>query len=351
MEYEIDIYNQYQLPVKAKYSTCPICSKNRKKKTQKCMMLDWNTAIGTCQHCGAVIQLHSYKRHKLYDKNRFNDRPTSQPTKIGTIINEMFEQGFVNKEFIDNIEYETVRKSLTGYSKNYFIHYLNSLFGKTKTNELIDKYRIGTSKHWKGATVFWQIDQFNKVHTGKIMLYNPITGKRVKSPINHISWVHSVLKLTDFKLKQCFFGEHLLKQYKPIAIVESEKTAIIASAYIPEFNWLAVGSLNNLNARICRVLEGKTVALYPDLNAFNKWKDKAKEIETKINVKFIIPNLLQKKSTDEEKINGYDLADYLVEQDWLTINKDASQQEKLDKLIKINPNIQNMIDLLDLELC
>jgi len=351
MKYEIDKYNQYQLSVNSKYSICPICSKNRKKEKQKCMMLDWNTAIGTCQHCGAVIQLHSYKLHRSYDKNRFSNRPTSQPTRIGTIINELFEQNSVNKAFIDSIEYETVRKSLTGYSKNYFIHYLNSLFGKTKTNELIDKYRIGTSKHWNGASVFWQIDQSNKVRTGKIMLYNSKTGKRVKSPYNHISWVHSVLKISDFKLKQCFFGEHLLKQYKPIAIVESEKTAVIASAYISAFNWLAVGSLNNLNARMCKVLEGKTVALYPDLNAFDKWKEKAKEIETKLNVKFIISNLLQKESTNEEKLNGYDLADYLVEQDWLSINKDASQQEKLDKLIKINPNIQNLIDLLDLELC
>lgn len=34
------------------------------------------------------------------------------------------------------------------------------------------RYRIGTSNHWPNATIFWQIDQQQKVHTGKIMLYD-----------------------------------------------------------------------------------------------------------------------------------------------------------------------------------
>lgn len=41
------------------------------------------------------------------------------------------------------------------------------------------RYRIGTSNHWPNATIFWQIDQQQKVHTGKIMLYDYHTGHRV----------------------------------------------------------------------------------------------------------------------------------------------------------------------------
>jgi len=56
------------------------------------------------------------------------------------------------------------------------------------------------------------------------MLYSPTTGKRVKEPFNHITWVHKALKQPDFNLKQCLFGEHLLQdKTKPVAIVESEK--------------------------------------------------------------------------------------------------------------------------------
>lgn len=60
--FKIDKFNQYDLQENAKLSTCPLCSANRKKNTEKCMMLDWQTGLGTCQHCGEVIQLHTYKK-------------------------------------------------------------------------------------------------------------------------------------------------------------------------------------------------------------------------------------------------------------------------------------------------
>jgi len=55
---------------------------------------------------------------------------------------------------------------------NNFIKYLIDLFGSEITYNLIEKYCIGTSKHWKGATVFYQIDINNQIRAGKIMLYN-----------------------------------------------------------------------------------------------------------------------------------------------------------------------------------
>ena len=65
------------------------------------------------------------------------------------------------------------------------------------------------------------------------MLYSPKTGKRSKEPYHAPNWVHKVLNLPEFSLQQCFFGEHLLKgNTKPVAICESEKTAIIASVYL-----------------------------------------------------------------------------------------------------------------------
>lgn len=59
---EIETYNQYKLDTSKKYSTCPLCSHTRKKKNDKCLMLDWERGLGTCQHCGEVIQLHTYKK-------------------------------------------------------------------------------------------------------------------------------------------------------------------------------------------------------------------------------------------------------------------------------------------------
>jgi len=120
------------------------------------------------------------------------------------------------------IPVEVFKASLKAHETNHFIEFLINLFGFEVASELISRYFIATSKHWNGATVFWQIDTQGKVRTGKIMLYSPTTGKRVKEPFSLINWAHKGLKQPDFQLKQCLFGEHLLiDKTKHVAIVES----------------------------------------------------------------------------------------------------------------------------------
>ncbi|MCS6832049.1 MAG: DUF6371 domain-containing protein [Flammeovirgaceae bacterium] len=230
------------------------------------------------------------------------------------------------------IPVEVFKASLKAYETNHFVQFLINLFGVEVASQLVSRYFIGTSKHQftnkdfpnykseKGATVFWQIDVHGKVRTGKIMLYNPTTGKRIKEPFNHISWVHKALKLPEFELRQCLFGEHLLNErdengkLKHVAIVESEKTAVIASVYLPQFVWLAVGSLTNLNAEKCSILKGRTVTLFPDLNGFDKWSNKAKEL-SHLAI-FTVSDLLERKATEAEREQGFDLADYLIKYDF-----------------------------------
>jgi hypothetical protein len=211
------------------------------------------------------------------------------------------------------IPIDTFKASLRGHEENHFVQFLIGLFGMEKTNELIKGYFIATSKHWIGATVFWQIDQQGNVRTGKVMLYNPDTGKRIKDRTN---WVHKLIGQPEFNLKQCLFGEHLLiDKTKPVAIVESEKTAIIASAYFPDFIWLACGGLGNLSIEKCSVLKGRTVTLFPDLKGFDKWNSKATELG------YSISDLLERKATDQEKQHGLDLADYLIKYSINDFNK------------------------------
>lgn len=65
------------------------------------------------------------------------------------------------------------------------------------------------------------------------MAYDPNTGERVKNPYAKITWIHQINKQWDFVLQQCLFGLHLIKENKSktVAIVESEKTAIIMYSY------------------------------------------------------------------------------------------------------------------------
>jgi hypothetical protein len=81
--------------------------------------------------------------------------------------------------------------------------------------------------------------------------------------------------------------------------------------YFPGFLWLACGCLNGLNAAKCNVLKGRQVVLFPDLGAHDKWQDKARELSPVAPL--MVSAFLEKRATNEEKEQGLDLADYLLE--------------------------------------
>ena len=105
------------------------------------------------------------------------------------------------------------------------------------------------------------------------------------------------------------FGEHLLTedQQKPVAIVESEKTAIVAAGYIPEYVWLATAGKNNLNKDKLKALQGRRVKLYPDLGAFDKWKEIAGGVSG-----VTVSDILERRTSGADRAKGLDLADYLL---------------------------------------
>ncbi|MBS4057376.1 MAG: hypothetical protein KGZ82_08675 [Bacteroidales bacterium] len=217
------------------------------------------------------------------------------------------------------------------YSTNNFVSFLITLFGNSIASELVSRYFIATSNHWSGATVFWQIDTNGKIRTGKIMLYDPESGKRIKEPFNHIYWAHKAINQPGFVLGQCLFGEHLLSdKTRPVAIVESEKTAIIASAYLPQFLWLATGSLSNLSTAKCSILKGRSVLLFPDLRAHEKWSEKATELSESLpGTSILVSDLLERKASESDKASGLDLADFLIKHDWRQFTQQSSHIQQL----------------------
>lgn len=298
--YTLEPYNG----MKTRYH-CPNCN----KKGVFTMYIDnqtseyLNDAVGKCNRlvkCG-----YHYTPKQYFDDNNIS---------FDTSINSKFIARIKPKPkpVTSYIDVEVMRKSIASKEPNYFIDYLASLWDLETALHLTNKYNIGTSKLWQGATVFWQVGKDHSIRSGKIMLYNASNGKRVKEPYNHINWVHKALKIDSFNLEQCYFGEHLLNEdkSKPVAIVESEKTAIISSVYLPEFIWLSCGSVNNLNEAKTKVLKGRNVVLFPDLKCFDLWNNKIPQL-TKL-ASFRISNLLETKATESERLQGYDIADYLV---------------------------------------
>ncbi len=202
------------------------------------------------------------------------------------------------------MEDAVLEASLGNYEHNNLVLYLRERLGNAAANEAVKRYMVGTHGYWPGSTVFWQVDAAGSICAGKVMLYNAGTGKRVKEPYNHISWVHTVLKLEGYELRQCLFGEHLLAgSNKPVAMVESEKTAVIASMLVPEYTWLATGSVSNLDTGRCKVLHGRKLVLYPDAGAYERWEAVSREI----------PNCsISRVLETEHAPQGYDLADWLL---------------------------------------
>ncbi len=186
---------------------------------------------------------------------------------------------------------------------NFLIRFLSKYFQPLELAYTINRYRLGDTKD--GRVIYWQIDEENRVHTGKMMLYNPETGHREKNKPNSFDWAHRHVK-QPFQLEQCLYGLHLIKEGKPIAIVESEKSAIIANLTIPEYTWLATGGKGNF--RLMEAVKGRDVTLFPDLGAFDDWSKHAS------NFGFKISDLLEQTATDEERKNGLDIADYVIKQ-------------------------------------
>ncbi len=238
----------------------------------------------------------------------------------------------------DFIEKEILMESIPNYEKNGFVKFLLKLFHnqKSEVEKVIRDYFIGTFKD--GRTIFWQVDKNFRIRSGKLISYNEKSGKRNKRI--HPTWIHTELSKSkkvkeDFNLEQCLYGEHLVtkEKAKTIAIVESEKTAIIARLFIPELIWLASGGKTNLQLEKIKNLGKRKIILYPDGDSFEHWNKITKEGKLKgIDIK--ISSLIEQKGSIDEKEEGKDLADYLIE------SKGFYSRADIIKRIYKNKNLQ-----------
>lgn len=109
----------------------------------------------------------------------------------------------------------------------------------------------------------------------------------------------------------CLFGEHLLKgnEKKPVCLVESEKSAVLAAWFYPDFVWLATAGLNGASPEDFTRLglaDQRPVLVFCDADPVRKIP-KAFQIlsDLKANVKLI--------DLYPERIDKSDIADYLSE--------------------------------------
>ncbi|MCA9749039.1 MAG: hypothetical protein KC414_08030 [Romboutsia sp.] len=287
-------------------TTCPSCG----QKNKFSHFIDVTTGLrigdefGRCErveHCG-------------YTKSPTGDDLKGQSLEVSS--NDVLE-AFRAKDITNILESKFVTKSMNETLDN-FSGYLYNNFNNEIVKKILIRYKVGCVKKWDSdATVFWQIDRDFDVRTGKIMLYNYQTGKRVKNPFNHISWAHTPYKENDFGdnadycLTQCFFGEHLLNEegIEEFNVVESEKTAILCSIAKPSSYWIATGGLMNINEERLLPFIDKKLTFYPDKGlAYKEWEKKLKPFMKDFNI--TISDFVEKITTLN---NGDDIGDFIIQ--------------------------------------
>lgn len=172
-----------------------------------------------------------------------------------------------------------------------FVRWLLTAFPADDVAKAVERYHLGATVD--GHVIFWEIDNGGFVRTGKIMCYGD-DGHRIRNGDKDTpDWIHSrflracrqgapwrevfrqlgradPVQLERWQLSQVFFGLHLLHDApadKPVAVVESEKTAVIMSMTIPGFIWLASGGYASFGVCLRNslgALAGRRVLVWPD---------------------------------------------------------------------------------------
>lgn len=352
------MYQLQKYRTKATRHECPKCHDKRRTFTyyvdEDGQPLD--PSCGRCDHessCGYHYTPRDY----------FRDHPTNKPT---------------TRNFMPKMQMPPKPKPLctmpkgivTQYASydSIFVEFLRGLFPqKMVIPRLGSLYGLGATKD--KDVIFWQIDINGKVRSGKIMKYGE-DGHRIKDG-NGVNWIHAKMKkdglLTDdWELTQCLFGEHLLNlsmnKNKTVALVESEKSALIGAACYPQYVWLATGGKSQLSVDKMKVLAGRMVIMFPDVDGFKEWTEKAKEFTFCKDI--IVSNALEKNATDDQRAAKIDIADVLVdklrsgdypipkpteEYHWLFYQWTTTKPKSdLELMIEERPHIQHMIDELGL---
>ena len=169
--FDIDQFNQHDLIENAKSSVCPLCSHDRKKKSDKCAKLDWKTGLGKCFHCDEVFQLHTFKSKKqerVYQKPNFNNK-----TELSDNLVKWFEGRGISQPVLKTAKITEgsewmpqTKKEENTIQFNYF-----------RNNELVNvKYRDGRKNfklHKDAEKIFYNYD-LAKTHDDIIIVEGEI---------------------------------------------------------------------------------------------------------------------------------------------------------------------------------
>jgi len=280
--------------------------------------------------CGKSNKDGKFVPYKGYENKGFcHACSTTFPIEKDTVVDQK-ETKVVKQIYVSE---KTKADTMKCYNINSFVKAFQ--FDKG----IINKWNLGTAKD--GSVIFWLVNEHGKICSGKKVLYQE-NGKRNKS-----RYPSHIFK-RDEGYFPCLFGLHLMKPNSIVCLVESEKSAIIASLHYPNYTWIATGGASGFTRQKAIALSGRTVKLFIDCdNAGRKSSEKTISILNSIKCKVELIDI--DKSLDD----GSDIADFILSGNkskvdcFLCIIKDSVSHYEAGRIIyrKRTPNDISIADL------
>ena len=197
---------------------------------------------------------------------------------------------------------------------------LLNIFPRERVLKAIDDYLVGfeslDTRKIDNSILYWQVNNQGEILNAK-RIYYKAGGHRDKKVPPMLIWSHR---------PQCLYGLHRYSEHNrhmPVAIVESEKSALIMSIVQPGYLWMATGSLNNFNERFLEPVKQAHIIAYPDVDyqrdkrtgksaSFELWNRTAIQLNRKgWNIR--LSNVLEDMASTPQRMDKIDVTDVAIE--------------------------------------
>ena len=193
------------------------------------------------------------------------------------------------------------------------------------------RYHLGKTR--SGKPLFWMINEQQEPLDAHIASGGWIsTALKARQPLLH-AWcpVHclfglhllstpnspTTLNSTLGALRRFTLEELYTLNSSPIAIVESEASAVVLSELFPDVLWMAYATVEHLDVALFAPLQGRTVTLYPNtdpsFSTYLFFHDLADGIRERYDIHINVASILENHATEEQKSRCIDLLEFLRE--------------------------------------
>ena len=274
-----------------------------------------NYLVKACRRHGINVRSHRYRKQ---GKPVIIDNNGPQP--IEQIRAQYLETALpapVNQEVLESTL--PAGRDIQGHCP--LTDLMLNIYPREQVLQVITDYLVGYESLDSGkidnSILYWQVDNNGTIYNAKRICYKA-GGHRDKKVPPMIIWSHR---------PQCLFGLHRYNQqnrHMPVAIVESEKSALIMSIVKPDHLWMATGSLNNFNEQFLEPVKDAVITAYPDVDnerdkktrksvSYELWRRIAARLNRK-GWNITVSSVLEDTATTSQRLDKIDIADIAIGQ-------------------------------------